>query len=203
MSESESEESEPAPEGTRLLRQWRGATRPEQVDRLQEVQRRSITRRHGHNVYRNTKVTSLAQEEQSAMPAGVTNVWENSSDDEAWDGADSKELDAEWQALRVAKHWLSDNGPELNNRDAEAEALAMGADGAWVQLRKPTDAKLNQLTWDDVRRMLDEGQGQGTRVPIRTGTYSGRRCSTITRSTTWTRRNEPLRTACWSGATRS
>ena len=141
LSASESEESEPAPEGTRLLRQWRGATRPEQVDRLQEVQRRTITRRHGHNVYRNTKVTSLAQEEQSAMPAGVTNVWENSSDDEAWDGADSKELDAEWQALRVAKHWLSDNGPELNNRGAEAEALAMGADGAWVQLRKPTDAK--------------------------------------------------------------
>ena len=145
--------------GTKLLRQWRGATRPEQVDRLPEVQRRTVTGRHGHNVYRNTKVTSRAQEEQSAMPAGVTNQWEDSDDDEAWGGADSKELDAEWQALRAAKYWLSDNGPELQSRDAAAEALAMGAGEVEVDLSKPTDEEGKPLTWDDVRRMLDEGAG--------------------------------------------
>ena len=86
FSESESEKSEAAPEGTKLLRQWRGTTRLEQVDRLPEVQRRTVTGRHGHNVYRNTKVTSRAQEEQSAVPAGVTNQYEDSDDEEAWDG---------------------------------------------------------------------------------------------------------------------
>ena len=127
FSESESDKSEAAPEGTKLRRQWRGATRLEQVDRLPEVQRRTVTGRHGHNVYRNTKVTSRAQEEQSAMPAGVTNQWEDSDDDEAWGGAESKELGAEWQALRVAKYWLSDNGVELQSRGAAAEAMAIGS----------------------------------------------------------------------------
>ena len=99
-SETESSESEPAPEGTSLLRQLRGATHVEQVSRQPELQRRTAAARHRHNVYRNTKVTSRAQEEQSALPAGVTNVMEDSDGDEAWDGGDSKELEKETQALR-------------------------------------------------------------------------------------------------------
>ena len=46
----------------------------------------------------------------------------------------------------------------------------MGAGEVEVDLRKPTDGEGKPLTWGDVRRMLDEGEGQGTRVPIRTGT---------------------------------
>ena len=46
----------------------------------------------------------------------------------------------------------------------------MGAGEVEVDLRKPTDEEGKPLTRDDVRRMLDEGQGQGTRIPIRTGT---------------------------------
>ena len=83
-SETESSESEPPPEGTRLLRQLRGATNVEEVTRQPELQRRTIAARHAHNVYRNTKVTSRAQEEQSAMPAGVKHVWEDSDGDESF-----------------------------------------------------------------------------------------------------------------------
>ena len=99
-SEPESSESEPPPEGTRLLRQLRGATNVEEVTRQPELLRRTIAARHAHNVYRNTKVTSRAQEEQSAVPAGVRNVMGDSDDDEAWDGGHSKELEKETQALR-------------------------------------------------------------------------------------------------------
>ena len=77
----------------------RGTSHLQEVTRQPELQRRTTTARHEHNVYRNTKVTSRAQEEQSAVPAGVRNVMEDSDDDEAWDGGDSKELEKETQAL--------------------------------------------------------------------------------------------------------
>jgi len=85
---------------------------------------------------------------------------EDSDDDELWDGGDSKELEKETQALRVAKDWLSDK-PEMLSWDAVAEAKAIGADGVEVDLRQPTDAAGQPLTWDDVRRMLDSGAGAG------------------------------------------
>ena len=159
-SETESSESEPPPEGTRLLRQLRGATNVEEVTRQPELQRRTIAARHAHNVYRNTKVTSRAQEEQSAVPAGVRNVMEDSDDDEAWDGGDSKELEKETQALQVAKNWLSDKA-ERQSWDAAAEAMAIGAEEVEVDLRQPKDATGQPLSWDDVRRMLDAGAGAG------------------------------------------
>ena len=94
------------------------------------------------------------------MPAGVRNVWED-SDDEAWDRGGDKELQAEAQALRVAKYWLSDNEAEMQSRGAAAEAMAIGADEVEVDLRQPKDAAGQPLSWDDVRRMLDAGAGAG------------------------------------------
>ena len=123
---------------TRLLRQLRGATNVEEVTRQPELQRRTNAARHEHNVYRNTKVTSRAQEEQSAVPAGVRNVMEDSDDDEAWDGGDSKELEKETQALQVAKNWLSDKA-ERQSWDTAAEAMAPGAEEVEVDLRQPKD----------------------------------------------------------------
>ena len=160
FSESESGDAEATPQGTSLLRQLRGGTRPEQVTRQPELQRRTTTGRHEHNVYRSTKVTSRAQEEQSAMPAGVRSVWEG-SDDEAWDGGWDKEMQAEAQALRVAKYWRSDNEAEIPSRGAAAEAMAIGAGDVEVDLRQPQGKDGTPLSWDDVRRMLDAGQGAG------------------------------------------
>ena len=161
VSESESSEDAPAPEGTRLLRQLRGSTRVEEVSREPEVQRKVCAARHEHTVYRNTKVTSRAQEEQSAIPAGVRNVMEDSDDDELCDGGESKELEKEMQALRVAGKWLTDREEVQKTADAAAESRALGADGAEVDLRQPRDAHGNGLSWDDVKRMLESGAGRG------------------------------------------
>ena len=71
--ESESDE-ERAPLTTKLLRQLRGASKVEEVERSSEVERKSIVVKTRHNFYKQTKVTSHAQEEQSALPAGVLNT---------------------------------------------------------------------------------------------------------------------------------
>ena len=74
--ESESDE-EPAPQATKILRQLRGASKVEEVDRSNEVERKTTVLPAKHNFYKETKVTSLAQEEQSALPAGVLNTYED------------------------------------------------------------------------------------------------------------------------------
>ena len=83
--ESESEE-EPAPQATKLLRQLRGASKVEEVERWSEVERKSAVVKTRHNFYKQSKVTSLAQEEQSALPAGVLNTYEDTTDEEAFYG---------------------------------------------------------------------------------------------------------------------
>ena len=81
-----------APQATKLLRQLRGAAKMEELDRSSEVQRKSTVVRSKHNFYKQTKVTSHAQEEQSALPAGVTNVYEDSTDEEEFTG-EQKEIE--------------------------------------------------------------------------------------------------------------
>ena len=70
-------DEEPAPLATKLLRQLRGASKVDEVERWSEVQRKSTDVETKHNFYKQTKVTSLAQEEQSALPAGVLNTYES------------------------------------------------------------------------------------------------------------------------------
>ena len=56
----------------------------EEMDRWNEVERKSTAVKTRHNFYRQTKVTSLVREEQSALPAGVLNTYEGTTDEEAF-----------------------------------------------------------------------------------------------------------------------
>ena len=111
---------EHAPESTKLLRQLRGAKKVEEVERWGEVERKStIVPTTRHNFYRQTKVTSHAQEEQSALPAGVINTYEDSTDEEDCAG-EQKEIASEMQALRGAQQWVNQEG-----WDAAGEAIVL------------------------------------------------------------------------------
>ena len=153
--ESESDE-EPAPLTTKLLRQLRGASKVEEVERSSEVKRKSTVVNTRHNFYKQTKVTSHAQEEQSALPAGVLNTYEDTTDEEDFTG-EQKEIAAEMQALRAAQQWVNQEG-----WDAAGEAKAVDANGADVDLRVPTDAEGRPLTWGDVQRQLAKGAGMAS-----------------------------------------
>ena len=106
--ESESDE-ELAPLTTKLLRQLRGASKVEEVERSSEVERKSTVVKTRHNFYKQTKVTSHAQEEQSALPAGVLNTYEDTTDEEDFTG-EQKEIASEMQALRAAQQWVNEEG---------------------------------------------------------------------------------------------
>jgi len=58
----------------------------EEVNRRLEQERKAKVFNHKHSFYRNTRCASAAQEEQSALPAGVLNVHEDSTDDEGYVG---------------------------------------------------------------------------------------------------------------------
>ena len=150
--ESESDE-EPAPQETKLLRQLRGASKVEELERWSEVERKSTVVKTRHNFYKQTKVTSLAQEEQSALPAGVLNTYEDTTDEEDFTG-ESKEIEKERQALYRVKSWVNQEG-----WDAAGEAKAVDSSGADVDLRAPKDAEGRPLSWDDVQRQLAKGAG--------------------------------------------
>ena len=109
-----------------------------------------------HNFYKQTKVTSHAQEEQSALPAGVLNTYEDTTDEEDFTG-EQKEIASEMQALRAAQQWVNQEG-----WDAAGEAKAVDASGADVDLRVPTDAEGRPLTWGDVQRQLAKGGGMAS-----------------------------------------
>ena len=68
----------------------------EEVSRQEQQDRKAKFFSRKHSFYRNTRVTSVAQEEQSALPAGVLNVHEDSDDTEAYSGEQleiAKEID--------------------------------------------------------------------------------------------------------------
>ena len=116
-----------------------------EVSRQDEQLKKAKVFNQKHNYYRNTRCTSVAQEEQSALPAGVTNVHEDSDDDDAYDG-EEKEIAREMDELRVAQHWVNQEG-----WDAAAEGRAVSnKSGKTIELR---------LDWSDVKKRLTRGTG--------------------------------------------
>ena len=153
--ESESDEV-PAPDETKILRQLRGSSKVEELDRWNEVDRKTTVVKTRHNFYKQTKVTSLAQEEQSALPAGVLNTYEDTTDEEFF-CAEQKEIDKELQALRAAHQWVN-----MEGWDAASEAKVVDSRGAEVDLRTPTDTEGRPLSWVDVQHQLAKGAGTGS-----------------------------------------
>ena len=99
-----------------------------------------------HNFYRNTRCTSVAQEEQSALPAGVININEDSDDDEAY-GGEQKEIAKEIDELRAAQHWINQEGWDVAS---EVRTISKST-GKVVDLR---------LDWGGVKEKLTEGLGE-------------------------------------------
>ena len=106
-----------------------------EANRREEQQRKSWIANYKHEFYRQTRCTSTAQEECSAMPAGVMNTHEDSDDDDAY-GGEQKEIDREMQELRAAQHWVNQEG-----WDAVGEGVATSSTGAQINLRLPGFAK--------------------------------------------------------------
>ena len=114
----------------------------------EQVRKGGVSNTRKHDFYRHTRCTSLAQEEQSALPAGVMNVNEDSDDDEAYLG-DQKELEKEMDELRAAKHWVNQKG-----WDTEGDALTTSPS---------TGRKINlRLDWGAVQKKLAQGAGADT-----------------------------------------
>jgi hypothetical protein len=117
----------------------------EEASRLEQVSRQAKVFNRKHGYYRNARCTNVAQEEQSALPAGVLNVNEDSDDEEAYTG-EQKEIEIEMDQLREVKHWINQEG-----WDAAAEGRAISeATGREIELR---------LDWGEVRRALARGTG--------------------------------------------
>ena len=135
----------------------------EEVSRQEQQSRKAKVFNRKHGFYRNTRCTSVAQEEQSAMPGGVLNTYEDSDDDDAYTG-EQKEIAKETDELRVAKHWINQEGW---NAEAEARAVSK-ATGREIDLR---------LDWGEVKKKLASEAG-GERET--TMTMCGHRPSTET-----------------------
>ncbi len=103
---------------------------------------------HKHKVYRMTRCTSTAQEEQSALPAGVINTYEDSEDDGAYTG-EQREIQRECEELRAVESWINQEGWDIV---AEGRAISPKT-GRTVDLRLP---------WDEVKKALqpvEDGSG--------------------------------------------
>ena len=112
----------------------------EETNRKEAQQRRTHCVGHKHNVYRMTRCTSTAQEEQSALPAGCINTFEDSEDDAAYTG-EQKEIERECQELRAVESWINQEG-----WDTAAEGFAKSPKtGNKIDLR---------LAWEDVKKKL-------------------------------------------------
>ena len=57
----------------------------EEVSRQEEQTKKAKVFNRKHSFYRHTRCTSVAQEEQSALPAGVVSTYEDSDDEGARD----------------------------------------------------------------------------------------------------------------------
>ena len=112
----------------------------------QQLQKAKVFNRR-HDFYRNTRCTSVAQEEQSALPAGVINVNEDSDDDEAYTG-EQKEIAKEMEELRAVQHWVNQEGWDVSG---ESKALST-ATSTEIDLR---------LDWGDVKKKLAKGADSG------------------------------------------
>jgi len=114
-----------------------------EISREEQQSKKAHVFNRKHNCYRNTRCTSVAQEEQSALPAGVININEDSDDDEAYYG-DQKEIAKEIEELRVAQHWINQEGWDVAS---EARVPSKNS-GELIDLR---------LDWAAVQRTLGVG----------------------------------------------
>ena len=124
----------------------------EEVCRREKQCKKSQVFNRKHNCYRNTRCTSLAQEEQSALPAGVVNVNEDSDDEQEYLG-DQKEIAKEVDELRVVQHWINQEGWDV----ASEVCVTSPNTGKSVDLR---------LDWGEVQRKLSEGLGDAAEADI-------------------------------------
>ena len=114
-----------------------------EVSRRDEQARKAKAYNQKHDYYRNTRCTNVAQEEHSALPAGVFNVNQDSDDELAYAG-EQLEIQKELDELRAAQHWINQEGWDM---DEEAVACSPRT-GAECNLR---------LDWNDVKKRLDAG----------------------------------------------
>ena len=123
----------------------------EEVQRQEAKLKKAGTFNRKHNCYRRTRCTMLAQEEQSAHPGGAINVYEDSDDDEAYQG-EQKEILKEMEELRAAQHWVNQEGWDVAG-EAFAASKHAGKD---IDLRLPD--------WGEVQKRLAEGIGDQEQV---------------------------------------
>ena len=143
---------------TRLDNKWTeyvngGSQRETMSGNIEEISRRDQQdKRAGifnikHNCYRHTRCTSTAQEEQSALPAGVINVNEDSDDGDCYLG-EQKELQKEQEALRHVQQWINQEGWDV----ASEVMVESPKTGHTIDLR---------LQWNKVKYRLAEGNCDG------------------------------------------
>ena len=113
--------------------------------RQEKQNKKAMVYNKKHNCYRNTRCTSTAQEEQSALPAGVINVNEDSDDEDAYNG-EQKEIKKESEELRAAQQWINQDGWDVAS---EAQVVCKNTSGT-IHLR---------LDWGAVKQTLLQGQG--------------------------------------------
>ena len=87
-----------------------------------------------HIFYNHTRCTSVAQEESSALPAGVFNANEDSDDDDAF-GCEQTYIANEMDLLRAAQHWVHQEGWDLAAEGRATSKATSSAQGKEVDLR--------------------------------------------------------------------
>ena len=117
----------------------------EEISRREQQEKGAKVYNRKHNYYRNTRCTCMAQEEQSAIPAGVFNVYEDSDDEDAYLG-EQRELQKEMQELLAAKDWINQKGWDVAS---EAQVVSPSS-GKTIDLR---------LDWAMVEQKLKQGYG--------------------------------------------
>ena len=117
----------------------------EQISRRGQQEKSAKVYNRKHNYYRNTRCICMAQEEQSAIPAGVFNADEDSDDEDAYLG-EQKELQKEMQELLAAKDWINQKGWDVAS---EAQVVSPSS-GKTIDLR---------LDWAMVEQKLKQGYG--------------------------------------------
>ena len=114
-----------------------------QISRRQEQQRKGGIFNKGHNFYKHTRCTSIAQEEHSAFPAGVLNVCEDSDDGDDLVGEDG-EIAQELRELHVVQHWVN-----LPGWDRAIERKVV-----FISIGLEVDLTLD---WEEVARKIGAG----------------------------------------------
>ena len=114
-----------------------------EVPKQEQCKKKARVYNERHSFYKNTRCTNRAQEESSALPAGVFNVNEDSDDDEAYSG-EQKEIAKEMDELRTAKHWINQPGWDMAS---EGRAYSQAASSE-------LDLRLN---WTEVKQTLAQG----------------------------------------------